>query len=179
MSMGYLVPPDSPVIWRGPILLKALQQLLHEVSWGGPAGLDVLVLDLPPGTGDTQLSVAQQIVLDGAVVVTTPHTLSLADATRGLAMWEKVSVPVLGLVQNMSVFSCPCCGTKSHVFGTGERVRRLCEERGVEMLADVPLHPRIAEDAQEGRPTVAAEPEGEGARVFMDLARRLGRMVGL
>lgn len=174
--MGYLVPPSSPVIWRGPILLKALQQLLHEVAWGG---LDILVLDLPPGTGDTQLSVAQQVRLDGAVVVTTPHSLSLADAARGLAMWDKVSVPVLGAVQNMSVFACPCCGAETHVFGSGEKVRELCRDRGIEVLADVPLHPRIAEDAQEGRPTVAAEPDGKGAGVFMDLARGLARQVGL
>jgi ATP-binding protein involved in chromosome partitioning len=195
------------------MLLKALQQLLHEVSWGG---LDVLVLDLPPGTGDTQLSVAQQIHLDGkhpsfhfpnpafsmpllhqpyfpqssfpssrltrllgSLIITTPHTLSLADATRGLAMWEKVSVPVLGLVQNMSVFTCPCCGKPSHVFGTGEKVKALCESKGIDILADVPLHPRIAEDAQDGRPTVAADPKGEGAGVFMDLARKVGGLVGL
>lgn len=113
------------------------------------------------------------------MIVTTPHTLSLADATRGLAMWEKVAVPVLGIVQNMSVFRCPCCGTESHVFGTGEKVKALCRDKGIEVLADVPLHPRIAEDAQEGKPTVAAEPEGERAGVFMDLARDLAGRVGL
>lgn len=176
MSMGYLVGASAPVVWRGPILMKALQQLLHEVDWGG---LDVLVLDLPPGTGDTQLSVAQQIVLDGSLIVTTPHTLSLADAQRGIAMFDKVSVPVLGLVQNMSVFACPCCGTETRVFGAGEKVKQLCADRGIDLLADVPLHPRIAEDAQEGRPTVVAEPGGERAGVFMDLARRLGEKVGL
>ncbi|KAB5583046.1 nucleotide binding protein [Coniochaeta sp. 2T2.1] len=176
MSMGYLVGDSAPVVWRGPILMKALQQLLHDVDWGG---LDVLVLDLPPGTGDTQLSVAQQIVLDGSIIITTPHTLSLSDAARGIAMFEKVSVPVLGLVQNMSVFTCPCCQTQSHIFGTGEKVKQLCAKRGIDFLADVPLHPRIAEDAQEGKPTVVAEPGGERAEVFMELARGLGRKVGL
>lgn len=176
MSMGYLVAPSAPIIWRGPMLLKALQQLLHSVSWGG---LDVLVLDLPPGTGDTQLSVAQQARLDGAVVVSTPHTLALADAARGLAMWDKVGVPVLGAVQNMSLFACPCCGGESHVFGSGRRLRELCAEKGIDVLADVPLHPRIAEDAQDGMPTVAAEPEGKQAAVFMDLARALAGRVGL
>ncbi|OIW24472.1 P-loop containing nucleoside triphosphate hydrolase protein [Coniochaeta ligniaria NRRL 30616] len=176
MSMGYLLGPSAPVVWRGPILMKALQQLLHEVDWGG---LDVLVLDLPPGTGDTQLSVAQQVVLDGSVIITTPHTLSLSDAVRGISMFDKVSVPVLGLVQNMSVFTCPCCATQTHVFGTSDKVKQLCAERQIEFLADVPLHPRIAEDAQEGKPTVVAEPGGERAEVFMSLARRLGEKVGL
>jgi ATP-binding protein involved in chromosome partitioning len=176
MSMGYLVGDSAPIVWRGPILMKAIQQLLHEVDWGG---LDILVLDLPPGTGDTQISVAQQVVLDGSVIVTTPHTLSLVDAQRGIAMFEKVSVPVLGLVQNMSLFTCPCCNTQTPVFGTGEKVKELCKSKEIEFLVDVPLHPRIAEDAQEGKPTVVAEPGGERAGVFMDLAKRLAGKVGL
>jgi ATP-binding protein involved in chromosome partitioning len=113
------------------------------------------------------------------VIITTPHTLSLADAQRGIAMFEKVSVPVLGLVQNMSVFTCPCCGAQTHVFGTGEKVKRLCADKGIDFLADVPLHPRISEDAQEGKPTVVAEPGGERAEVFMGLARALAEKVGL
>jgi ATP-binding protein involved in chromosome partitioning len=176
MSMGYLVGDSAPIVWRGPILMKAIQQLLHEVDWGG---LDILVLDLPPGTGDTQISVAQQVVLDGSVIITTPHTLSLVDAQRGIGMFEKVAVPVLGMVQNMSLFTCPCCNTQTPVFGTGEKVKTLCKERGIEFLADVPLHARIAEDAQEGKPTVVAEPGGDRAAVFMELAKRLGEKVGL
>ncbi|KAK0641196.1 nucleotide binding protein [Cercophora newfieldiana] len=180
MSIGYLVPPESAIIWRGPMLLKAVQQLLHEVDWGAAyGGLDVLVLDLPPGTGDTQLSITQQIELDGAVIVTTPHTLAVADAVKGVDMFGKVKVPLLGLVQNMSVFCCPGCGTETAVFGTSERVKGVCAEHGMEFLGDVPLHPNIGEDASRGKPTVVAEPESERAKVFMDVARKVGRKVGL
>ena len=179
MSLGYLQPDESaPIVWRGPMLLKALQQLLHDVDWGSP-GLDVLVLDLPPGTGDIQLSIAQQVPVDGAVVVTTPHVLAVKDAVRGVGMFGAVGVPVLGLVQNMGVFRCPCCGGDTAVFGGTERVRAMCEEKGIEMLGDVPLHPNIGEDGSRGKPTVAAEPESERARVFMDVARKLAGKVGL
>lgn len=176
MSIGYLVGEASAVVWRGPMLLKAVQQLLHDVAWGG---LDVLVLDLPPGTGDAQLSVAQQVELDGAVVVTTPHALAVRDAVKGMDMFDKMGVPVLGLVQNMGVFACPHCRGETAVFGGSERVRRVCDERGLEFLGDVPLHENIGEDASRGKPTVVAEPESERARVFMDMARRIGEKIGL
>lgn len=181
MSMGYLVGGADAVVWRGPLLLKAVQQLLHEVDWagGGGGGLDVLVLDLPPGTGDTQLSIAQQVVLDGAVVVTTPHALAVQDAVRGVAMFRKVDVPVLGLVRNMAVFRCPHCHGATEVFGSGEGVRSACQEHGMEFLGDVPLHPNIGEDGARGKPTVAAEPESERAQVFMDMASVLGGKIGL
>jgi ATP-binding protein involved in chromosome partitioning len=185
MSLGYLLPaddPSAPVVWRGPMLLKAVQQLLHEVDWaaaGGGGELDVLVLDLPPGTGDVQLSIAQQVPVDGAVVVTTPHVLAVQDAVRGVGMFAKVGVPVLGLVQNMSAFRCPCCGGETAVFGGGERVARMCEEHGLELLGDVPLHPNIGEDGSRGKPTVVAEPESERAKVFLDVARKLAKRVGL
>ncbi|KAK4453913.1 P-loop containing nucleoside triphosphate hydrolase protein [Podospora aff. communis PSN243] len=180
MSIGYLVPPSSAVVWRGPMLLKAVQQLLHEVDWGAKwGGLDVLVLDLPPGTGDTQLSITQQVVLDGAVIVTTPHTLAVVDAVKGVDMFGKVGVPLLGLVQNMSVFCCPGCGSETAVFGTGEKVKGICKEHGMEFLGDVPLHPNIGEDASQGKPTVVAEPESSRALVFMDVARKIGRKIGL
>ncbi|KAK4249567.1 P-loop containing nucleoside triphosphate hydrolase protein [Corynascus novoguineensis] len=183
MSLGYLSPDESaPVVWRGPMLLKAVQQLLHEVDWaaaGGGGPVDVLVLDLPPGTGDVQLSIAQQVPLDGAVVVTTPHVLAVKDAVKGVGMFAKVGVPVLGLVQNMGVFSCPCCGERTAVFGGGERVAKMCEDNGIELLGDVPLHPNIGEDGSRGKPTVAAEPESERAKVFMDVARKLATKVGL
>ncbi|AEO59032.1 hypothetical protein MYCTH_2306932 [Thermothelomyces thermophilus ATCC 42464] len=180
MSLGYLSPDEAaPVVWRGPMLLKAVQQLLHEVDWAAAGGVDVLVLDLPPGTGDVQLSIAQQVPVDGAVVVTTPHLLAVKDAVKGVGMFAKVGVPVLGLVQNMSVFSCPCCGETTAVFGGNQKVVQMCEERGIELLGDVPLHPNIGEDGGRGKPTVAAEPESERAKVFMDVARKLAAKVGL
>ncbi|KAK4229484.1 P-loop containing nucleoside triphosphate hydrolase protein [Podospora fimiseda] len=180
MSIGYLSPEeDNPIIWRGPMLLKAIQQLLHAVQWG-PEQLDVLVLDLPPGTGDIQLSITQQVELDGAVVVSTPHTLAIKDAVKGVNMFEKVGVPVLGIVQNMTTFCCPNCETKTEVFGGLEGVRKkLCEEKGIELLGDVPLHPNIGEDGSRGKPTVVTEPESERGKVFMGIARRLGEKIGL
>ncbi|KAH9890187.1 P-loop containing nucleoside triphosphate hydrolase protein [Xylariomycetidae sp. FL2044] len=177
MSMGYLVGEDAPVVWRGLMVMKALQQLLHEVDWGG---LDVLVLDLPPGTGDTQLSVTQQIVLDGSIIVTTPHTLAVKDAIKGINMFKKVNVPLLGLVENMSVFCCPGCGRDTAVFGSDARVRALCRDHAVDLLGDIPLHQSVGDDGQRGRPTVVAEPpESERARAFMDIAREVGAKVGL
>jgi ATP-binding protein involved in chromosome partitioning len=193
MSIGYVLTasgagsvdaggggdPSAPVVWRGPMLLKAIQQLLHAVDWEAAGGADVLVLDLPPGTGDVPLSIAQQVPLDGAVVVTTPHLLAVRDAVKGVGMLDKVGVPVLGVVQNMSVFVCPCCGEKTEVFGGGEQVREMCKEKGVEMLGDVPLHPNIGDDGSRGKPTVVAEPESERAKVFIDVARKLAGKVGL
>jgi ATP-binding protein involved in chromosome partitioning len=182
MSLGYLQTDESaPVVWRGPMLLKAVQQLLHEVDWGASAGqqLDVLVLDLPPGTGDVQLSIAQQVPVDGAVVVTTPHLLAVKDAVKGVGMFAKVGVPVLGLLQNMSLFRCPHCAGETAVFGGEDRVRQMCDEHGLELLGDVPLHPNIGEDGARGKPTVVAEPESDRAKVFMHVARRLAGKVGL
>ena len=175
MSMGYLVAESAPVVWRGLMVMKALQQLLHEVEWGG---LDILVLDLPPGTGDTQLTITQQIKLDGAVVVSTPQDIALKDAVKGIQMFKKVDVPILGMVQNMSFFACPKCGHKTHIFGK-QGVERTCEQFEVEHLADLPLDARICEDADKGRPTVVAEPESGRAKAFMGLAERIGRKVGL
>jgi len=166
------------------MLLKALQQLLHEVSWGGSSGgggggLDVLILDLPPGTGDIQLSITQQVPLDGAVVVTTPHTLAVKDAVKGVGMFQKVQVPVLGLVQNMSVFCCPHCQGETAVFGGNEAVRKMCEDKGIEVLGDVPLHPNIGEDGSRGKPTVVSEPDSPRAKVFIDVARKLAAKINL
>ena len=175
MSMGYLVGEKAPVVWRGLMVMKALQQLLHEISWGG---LDVLVLDLPPGTGDTQLTITQQLQLDGAVVVSTPQNVALKDAVKGIEMLRKTEVRVLGMVQNMSVFRCPHCHTSTHVFAK-EGVERVCATEGVELLADLPLDARICKDADGGKPTVVAEPESERARVFMTLAEKVGEMIML
>lgn len=176
MSMGYLVGEDAPVVWRGLMVMKALQQLLHEVEWGG---LDVLVLDLPPGTGDTQLSITQQIVLDGSVIVTTPHTLSVKDAVKGVNMFKKVNVPILGLINNMSLFTCPNCKSHHPIFGSSDGVRKACTDHGIEYLGDIPLHQNIGNHSQEGRPTVVAEPESERAETFMGIARELGAKIGL
>ncbi|GAW20320.1 hypothetical protein ANO14919_098220 [Xylariales sp. No.14919] len=176
MSMGYLVGEDAPVVWRGLMVMKALQQLLHEVEWGG---LDILVLDLPPGTGDTQLSVTQQIVLDGSVIVTTPHTLAIKDAVKGINMFKKVNVPLLGLVQNMSLFCCPHCHQDTAVFGSNERVKALCEDYSIDLLGDIPLHQSVGDDGQRGKPTVVSEPQSHRAKAFMDIAQQVGSKIGL
>ncbi|KAK7975623.1 glycoside hydrolase family 30 protein [Apiospora arundinis] len=176
MSMGYLVGEDAPVVWRGLMVMKALQQLLHEVEWGG---LDVLVLDLPPGTGDTQLSVTQQIVLDGSVIVTTPHTLAVKDAVKGINMFKKVNVPILGMVQNMSLFNCPHCQHDTAVFGSNERVHKVCSEHGIDVLGDIPLHQSIGDDGDRGKPTVVAEPESVRAAAFMQIANKISLQIGL
>ncbi|KAI9759559.1 MAG: hypothetical protein M4579_002225 [Chaenotheca gracillima] len=175
MSMGYLVAENAPVVWRGLMVMKALQQLLHEVEWGG---LDVLVLDLPPGTGDTQLTISQQVKLDGAVIVSTPQDIALKDAVKGVNMFKKVDVPVLGMIQNMSVFTCPHCSKSTHIFGS-EGVARECKDLGVDFLGDIPLHASICADADRGKPTVVAEPESSRAKAFMEIATGLRRRLGI
>ncbi|MCJ1328565.1 hypothetical protein MMC10_005242 [Thelotrema lepadinum] len=176
MSMGFLVGEESPVVWRGLMVMKALQQLLHEVDWGG---LDVLVLDMPPGTGDTQLTITQQIKLDGAIVVSTPQDIALKDAVKGVAMFRKVDVPILGMLQNMSHFACPSCGTQTPIFGS-KGVERECAKHSIDFLGDIPLDARICDDADRGKPTVVAEPEGsERRKAFEDVARRVGGLIGL
>ncbi|RYP08796.1 hypothetical protein DL764_001707 [Monosporascus ibericus] len=176
MSMGYLVGEEAPVVWRGLMVMKALQQLLHEVDWGG---LDILVLDLPPGTGDTQLSVTQQVVLDGSLIVTTPHALAIKDAVKGINMFKKVNVPLLGLVQNMSLFNCPHCHTDTAVFGSNKRVQEVCREHSVELIGDIPLHQNVGDDGQRGKPTVVSEPESDRARAFIKIAQQVGSKIGL
>ena len=175
MSMGYLVDEKAPVVWRGLMVMKALQQLLHEVEWGG---LDVLVLDLPPGTGDTQLTIAQQIKLDGAIIVSTPQDIALKDAVKGISMFQKVSVPILGMVQNMSVFTCPQCNHSTPIFGS-EGVSRTCSEHGITLLGDIPLDAKICDDADRGKPTVVAEPESFRGKAFLDIADRISTTIGL
>lgn len=175
MSMGYLVDEKAPVVWRGLMVMKALQQLLHEVAWDG---LDILVLDLPPGTGDTQLTISQQIKLDGAIIVSTPQDIALKDAVKGLSMFEKVDVPILGMIQNMSVFTCPHCKTDTHIFGS-DGVSKRCREHGIEMLGNVPLDEQICEDADRGKPTIVAEPGSRRAKAFVDIAETIARKIGL
>lgn len=175
MSMGFLVGESAPVVWRGLMVMKALQQLLHDVDWGG---LDVLVLDLPPGTGDVQLTITQQVNLAGSVIVSTPQDVALKDAVRGVEMFQKVNVPVLGMVQNMSVFTCPGCGESTHIFGKAG-VEKMSRKYGVDLIGNVPLHASICEDADLGKPTVVAEPESDRAKAFMDMAKVLGEKMQL
>ncbi|KAI4196454.1 MAG: hypothetical protein LQ350_006549 [Teloschistes chrysophthalmus] len=175
MSMGYLVGEDAPVVWRGLMVMKALQQLLWEVEWGG---LDVLVMDLPPGTGDTQLTITQQVILDGAIVVSTPQDVALKDAVKGVEMMRKVNVPLLGMIQNMSVFTCPNCNHSTHIFGS-EGVTQACSKHNVPFLGDIPLHASICDDADRGKPTVVAEPESARAKAFIDIAETVAKKIEL
>jgi ATP-binding protein involved in chromosome partitioning len=168
MSIGFLIDPDQPMVWRGPMVTQALTQLLGETEWGE---LDYLVIDLPPGTGDIQLTLAQRVPVSGAVIVTTPQDIALADARKGLRMFEKVAVPVLGIVENMSTHICSNCGHEEHIFGAGGGAR-LAAESGVGLLGELPLDSRIREEADGGRPTVVAAPESVRARAYFEMARR-------
>ncbi|MGV8840105.1 MAG: iron-sulfur cluster carrier protein ApbC, partial [Bauldia sp.] len=168
MSMGFLVDEGTPMIWRGPMVISALTQMLREVAWGE---LDVLVVDMPPGTGDAQLTMAQQVPLAGAVIVSTPQDLALIDARKGLAMFQKVEVPVLGIVENMSTFICPHCGTETQLFGHGG-ARHEAEALGVPFLGEVPLHIAIRETSDAGTPVVATDPAGPHAAAYRAIAER-------
>ncbi|MDC5809955.1 iron-sulfur cluster carrier protein ApbC [Vibrio europaeus] len=165
-SIGYLVSKDEAAIWRGPMAAKALAQLLNETEW---PELDYLVIDMPPGTGDIQLTLAQQVPVTGAVIVTTPQDLALADARKGAAMFNKVDVPVVGLVENMSYHICSHCGEKEHIFGAGG-AEKMANEYGLDLLAQIPLHIQMREDIDKGIPTVAARPESEHGQQYLALA---------
>jgi ATP-binding protein involved in chromosome partitioning len=168
MSIGFLIDAEQPMVWRGPMVTQALVQLLETTRWGE---LDYLIVDMPPGTGDTQLTLSQRVPVSGAVIVTTPQDIALLDARKGLRMFQKVEVPVLGIVENMSTHVCSNCGHEEHIFGAGGG-RRMAEQYGVELLAELPLDIRIREQADGGRPTVAAEPDSPLGRAYIDLARR-------
>jgi ATP-binding protein involved in chromosome partitioning len=167
MSIGFLIDADNPMIWRGPMVTQALEQLLRQTSWGD---LDYLIVDMPPGTGDIALTLSQRVPLTGAVIVTTPQDIALLDAKKGLKMFEKVGVPILGLVENMAVYVCPNCGHSEHIFGA-DGGRRMAAEYGVDYLGALPLNLSIREQADSGRPTVVAEPEGEIAALYRAMAR--------
>ena len=169
MSIGFLIEEETPMIWRGPMVMSALTQMLREVEWGT---LDVMVVDMPPGTGDAQLTMAQQVPLKGAVIVSTPQDLALIDARRGIAMFRRVNVPVLGIVENMSTFICPHCGTRSDIFGHGG-ARAEAERLGVPFLGEVPLHMDIREKSDSGQPVVASVPDGPHAQAYRDIAARV------
>jgi ATP-binding protein involved in chromosome partitioning len=169
MSIGFLIDEDTPMIWRGPMVMSAITQMLREVEWGK---LDVMVVDMPPGTGDAQLTMAQQVPLKGAVIVSTPQDLALIDARRGVAMFNRVNVPVLGVVENMSYFLCPECGARSDIFGHGG-ARHEAERLGVPFLGEVPLHMTIREKSDAGLPVVATEPDGPHAKIYRDIAAKV------
>ena len=169
MSIGFLVEEDTPMIWRGPMVTQALEQLLRDTNWGD---LDYLVVDLPPGTGDTQLTLSQKIPVSGAVIVTTPQDIALLDARKGLAMFEKVEVPVLGVVENMSIHVCSACGNAEHIFGSGGG-ERMSKEYDVDFLGGLPLNITIREQADAGNPTVIADPDGQISDMYREISRKM------
>ncbi|TIW91809.1 MAG: Mrp/NBP35 family ATP-binding protein, partial [Mesorhizobium sp.] len=169
MSMGFLVDEETPMIWRGPMVMSALTQMLREVEWGP---LDVLVVDMPPGTGDAQLTMAQQVPLAGAVIVSTPQDLALIDARKGLNMFRKVDVPLLGIVENMSYFLAPDTGKRYDIFGHGG-ARREAERLGVTFLGEVPLEMGIRESSDAGTPVVVSKPDGAEAKIYRDIASKV------
>ncbi len=173
MSIGFLIDEETPMIWRGPMVMSAITQMLREVEWGK---LDVMVVDMPPGTGDAQLTMAQQVPLKGAVIVSTPQDLALIDARRGVAMFRRVNVPVLGIVENMSYFLCPECGTRSDIFGYGG-ARKEAERQGVPFLGEVPLHMTIREKSDSGMPVVATEPDGPHAKIYREIAAKVREQI--
>jgi ATP-binding protein involved in chromosome partitioning len=169
MSIGFLIEEEEPMIWRGPMVTQALQQMLGDTNW---RDLDYLVIDLPPGTGDIQLTLSQKVPVSGAVIVTTPQDISLLDARKAYKMFEKVKVPVLGVVENMSTHICSQCGHEEHIFGSGGG-ERMAEQYGLSMLGSLPLNIRIREDADGGKPSVVTDPEGEIAMAYRKIARRV------
>jgi ATP-binding protein involved in chromosome partitioning len=169
MSIGFLVEEDTAMIWRGPMVMSAITQMLRDVAWGT---LDILVVDMPPGTGDAQLTLAQNVPLKGAVIISTPQDLSLIDARRGLAMFKKVNVPVLGIVENMSYFQCPHCGTRSDIFGHGG-ARHEAERLAVPFLGEIPLHMSIRATSDSGTPVVESEPDGPHAAIYRAIGAKV------
>jgi ATP-binding protein involved in chromosome partitioning len=173
MSLGFLVDTDTPVIWRGPMVMRALEQMLGQVRWGA---LDFLIVDLPPGTGDAQLTLTQRVPLSGAVIVTTPQDVALIDARKGLAMFRKVNVPVLGIVENMSGFRCPCCGEEIDIFKRGGG-KRTAEVLAAPYLGAIPLDPAIVEGGDAGVPIVVGQPDGDHAKAFAHVATEVAKQV--
>ncbi|RMH71403.1 MAG: iron-sulfur cluster carrier protein ApbC [Gemmatimonadetes bacterium] len=170
ISIGFLIPStDSPIIWRGLMVMKAVEQFLNDVSWGE---LDFLVIDLPPGTGDAQLTLVQKVPLDGAVIVTTPQDVALIDARKGLKMFEKVNAPVVGIIENMATYICPNCGHEEHIFGSGGG-QKTCEEYGVPYLGSIPINLDIRVGGDAGKPIVAAQPDSPAAGIFRNIAQKL------
>jgi ATP-binding protein involved in chromosome partitioning len=174
ISLGFLVERDAPAIWRGPIVTKIIQQFLRDVDWGQ---LDYFIVDLPPGTGDAQLSLAQTVQLDGALIVTTPQEVAIGDALRGAKMFDRVGVPVVGIVENMSHFECPHCGKRTEIF-LANGGRRLADELGVPLLGQIPLQARMADLADEGQPIVIAQPDSPAGQALAGVAREIEGKLG-
>jgi len=168
-SIGFLIEQDNPMVWRGPMVTSALEQLLRQTNWHD---LDYLIVDMPPGTGDIQLTLSQKVPVTGAVIVTTPQDIALLDAKKGLKMFEKVGIPILGIVENMAVYCCPNCGHVEHIFGQGGG-EKMCADYGVELLGSLPLNLQIREQADSGRPTVVAEPDSPVAELYRGIARKV------
>ncbi len=173
MSLGFLTDDNSAVIWRGPLVMRAIQQLMRDVDWGN---VDVILFDMPPGTGDAQLTLSQSVTLDGAVIVSTPQDVALLDATKGVQMFQKVNVPILGIVENMSFFACPHCGERTDIFSNGG-VRRECDRLQVPFLGEIPIDAAIRAGGDEGKPIVASAPENAQAAAFMEIARNLKEQI--
>jgi ATP-binding protein involved in chromosome partitioning len=173
MSIGFMVEDDTPMIWRGPMVMSAIEQLLREVAWGD---LDILIVDMPPGTGDAQLTMAQRVPLTGAVIVSTPQDVALSDVRKGLNMFRKVDVPVFGIVENMSYYLCPHCGERSEIFGHGG-ARQTADQLGTDFLGEIPLHIAIRETSDAGTPIVASQPDSEHAQAFKAVAARLAEKI--
>jgi ATP-binding protein involved in chromosome partitioning len=169
ISIGFLIDVDTPMVWRGPMVTQALEQLLKDTRW---QDLDYLVVDMPPGTGDIQLTLAQKVPVTGAIIVTTPQDIALIDARKGLKMFEKVGIPILGIVENMSTHICSSCGHEEHIFGAGG-AERMAREYGAEVLGSLPLDITIREQADSGKPTVVADPDGRIAEIYRAIARRV------
>ena len=168
-SIGFMIDMDTPMVWRGPMVTQALEQLLKETNW---KGVDYLVVDMPPGTGDIQLTLAQKVPVTGAVIVTTPQDIALLDARKGLKMFEKVGIPILGIVENMSIHICSNCGHEEPIFGTGG-AEKMCKDYGTELLGQLPLDIRIREQADSGNPTVVADPNSVAAEIYRKIGRRI------
>tara|TARA_R110002167_G_scaffold310452_1_gene515351 strand:+ start:1 stop:657 length:657 start_codon:yes stop_codon:yes gene_type:complete len=169
MSIGFLIDEEEPMIWRGPMVTQALEQMLNDTNW---TGLDYLVIDLPPGTGDIQLTLSQKVPVSGAVIVTTPQDIALLDARKALKMFEKVNVSVMGVIENMSTHICSSCGHEEHIFGAGGG-EKMAKQYGVDLLGELPLDIKIREDADGGHPTVVNDPDGSIGMAYRTIARRL------
>jgi ATP-binding protein involved in chromosome partitioning len=169
MSIGFMIDVDSPMVWRGPMVTQALEQLLNQTAW---RDLDYLIVDMPPGTGDTQLTLAQKVPVTGAVIVTTPQDIALIDARKGLKMFEKVGIPIIGLIENMSIHICSKCGNEEHIFGQGGG-EQMCKDYDTELLGSLPLEMSIRELADAGKPTVVGAPDSRAAEIYRTIARRI------
>jgi ATP-binding protein involved in chromosome partitioning len=168
-SIGFLIEADNPMVWRGPMVTSALEQLLRQTRW---RDLDYLIVDMPPGTGDIQLTLSQKVPVTGSVIVTTPQDIALLDARKGLKMFEKVGIPIIGIIENMSTYVCPKCNHEEHIFGEGGG-KKMCQDYGVDFLGALPLNLSIREQADSGRPTVVADPDGAISAIYKGIARQV------